>query len=108
MKIASFLGHFFGSLWQFLIISAILGVVMGSFPTLTQEILCDTFGMEKLTSTLGICLLFRGVAALAGAPIVGVLCNLGGTFSIGFYGSAALMLALCIFNHASKSILGRK
>lgn len=41
--------------------------------SLTSIILVDLLGLDKLTNAFGLLILFRGTAAIFGAPLVGVV-----------------------------------
>ncbi len=53
--------------------------VAGVYVSLTSVVLVDLLGLEKLTSSFGLVLLFQGIGAILGPPIAGTLyCSLYG------------------------------
>lgn len=46
-------------------------VVEGVYVSLTSVVLVDLLGLEKLTSSFGLLLLFQGIATIVGPPLAG-------------------------------------
>lgn len=45
----------------------------------------DLLGLEKLTNAFGLIILFRGVAAVLGAPLAGALYDSFGSYDVPFW-----------------------
>ena len=91
---------------HFAILVAAQGYFTGPVTTLLPELLCVTFGLENLTSTLGICCVFRGFGALLGPPLIGYICHLDeNNFSIGFTVAGGFMLFTMVMNVATQAIV---
>lgn len=54
-------------------VSVAFGVGLAGYMSLTSIILVDLLGLEKLTNAFGLLILFRGTAAIFGAPLIGKL-----------------------------------
>ena len=59
--------------WQFSIMSALFGLLSGTYISQKSVVVVDILGVEKLSSSLGLILLFQGIGSLAG-PIIGGKC----------------------------------
>jgi len=64
--------------------AAVFGVTIGAYVTLTSVLLVDLLGLEKLTNSFGILLLFQGVATLGGPPLAGSLYDMTKSYTIPF------------------------
>ena len=47
--------------------------ILGVYVSLTSVVLVDLLGLEVLTSSFGLTLLFTGVAAVVGPPVAGTM-----------------------------------
>ena len=84
---------------HFAVLAAVLGFMAGPLVALTTEILCNTFGLDRLTSTYGICCLFRGLGGLLGPPFIGYICHLNkDNFELGFYAAGGIMSITLVLN----------
>ena len=95
---------------QFVILATVQGIFLGPLTALTPEMLCQTFGLDKLTSTLGICCVFRGFGALLGPPLVGHICHYDkDNFALGFTAAGGIMSVTALMNVATHlTIIARK
>ena len=99
MSVCFFLLPLVSTFTHFTVLAALLGFMAGPLVTLTTEILCNTFGLDKLTSTYGICCLFRGLGGLLGPPFIGHICHLNKDhFELGFYAAGGIMSITFVLN----------
>lgn len=54
-------------------VSVAFGIGLAGYMSLTSIILVDLLGLDKLTNAFGLLILFRGTAAIFGAPLIGML-----------------------------------
>ncbi|XP_067933073.1 monocarboxylate transporter 14-like [Watersipora subatra] len=71
---------------------AAYGLFAASFIALSSILVCDAVGLEKLTNGFGLICLVRGIAAMAGPPIEGMLYDLTGDYDATFYMGGACIL----------------
>ncbi|CAG5122905.1 unnamed protein product [Candidula unifasciata] len=74
------------------IVAAILGVCMAVFVSLRSVLLVDLLGLEMLTKSFGLLILFQGIAAFIGAPIAGELIDTTGDINDCFYLAGGLTI----------------
>lgn len=78
--------------------AAIAGFFIAPFISLTSVILVELLGLEKLTNSFGLLLLFRGLASVVGPPFAGWLCDATGNYTASFFTGGA-MLMMCAIMH---------
>lgn len=54
-------------------VSVSFGIGLAGYMSLTSIILVDLLGLDKLTNAFGLLILFRGTAAIFGAPLIGMI-----------------------------------
>ncbi|XP_033759355.1 LOW QUALITY PROTEIN: monocarboxylate transporter 7-like [Pecten maximus] len=64
--------------------AAVFGAFIGVYVGLTSVVLVDLLGLDKLTSSFGLLLMFQGVATLIGPPIAGWLYDATGSYDVSF------------------------
>lgn len=64
--------------------SAIFGLSIACFASLRSIILVDLLGLEKLTNSFGLLLLFQGMASMIGSPLAGFFYDLTETYNTSF------------------------
>ncbi|CAL1544637.1 unnamed protein product [Lymnaea stagnalis] len=74
------------------IVSACLGLCLAVFVSLRTILLVDLLGLEMLTKSFGLLILFQGVAAFIGAPIAGQLLDTTGSIDNCFYLAGSLTI----------------
>ena len=52
----------------FITVAVLLGLFVSAYVSLTSIVLVDLLGIDSLTSTFGILVLFRGIASILGPP----------------------------------------
>lgn len=60
--------------WQFAVICSLYGTLSGTYISQKSVVVVDVLGVEKLSSSFGLLLLFQGLSALVG-PTVGGKCH---------------------------------
>ncbi|XP_074658151.1 monocarboxylate transporter 14-like [Tubulanus polymorphus] len=65
--------------------AASYGILVGTYVTLTAVVLVDLIGLDRLTSSFGLLLLFQGIATFIGPPIAGWLYDGTGSYDFSFY-----------------------
>ncbi|PAA72586.1 hypothetical protein BOX15_Mlig016358g1 [Macrostomum lignano] len=70
--------------WFMATYCALFGVFIGTYVTLTSPVLVDLLGLEKLSDSFGLTLLFQGIGVLVGPPIAGFLFDSTLSFDIPF------------------------
>lgn len=71
--------------------SLIFGLAIACFVSLRSIVLVELLGLEKLTNSFGLTLLFQGSASLVGAPLAGWLYDQTGTYDSSFYMAGVLI-----------------
>jgi len=82
--VATVLSIYATTYYSMMVYSAVFGVTIGAYVTLTSVLLVDLLGLEKLTNSFGILLLFQGVATLGGPPLAGSLYDMTKSYTIPF------------------------
>ncbi|XP_064615167.1 uncharacterized protein LOC135479278 [Liolophura sinensis] len=71
--------------------AASFGLFIGVYVSLTSVVLVDLLGLEKLTNSFGLLLLFQGVATLIGPPIAGWIYDGTGSYDISFIAEGTMI-----------------
>merc|ERR1719193_1470516 len=82
--IATMLSVYATTYYTMMAYAATFGFTIGAYVTLTSVLLVDLLGLEKLTNSFGILLLFQGVATLGGPPLAGSLYDITNSYTIPF------------------------
>nr|CAD7432758.1 unnamed protein product [Timema monikensis] len=69
---------------SYIIMAIVFGIAISGYVSLTSIILVDLLGLNKLTSAFGLLLLFRGTAAIIGAPLAGAVYDATHSYSASF------------------------
>ncbi|XP_052784040.1 monocarboxylate transporter 12-like [Mya arenaria] len=64
--------------------ACVFGLFIGVYVSLTSVVLVDLLGLEMLTNSFGLLLMFQGIATLVGPPIAGWLYDGTGSYDISF------------------------
>ncbi|ESP02002.1 hypothetical protein LOTGIDRAFT_212648 [Lottia gigantea] len=75
------------------IYTAVFGLCVGVYISLSSIILCDLLGLEHLTSAFGLLTLARGLSSCAGPPIAGAVYEMTQSLNPSFYLSGAMITA---------------
>ncbi|ELT99746.1 hypothetical protein CAPTEDRAFT_22666, partial [Capitella teleta] len=71
----------------------VFGSCIASFITLRSIVPVELLGLQRLTNSFGLMLLFQGAAALVGAPLSGFIYDVTQSYSISFVASGAMIAA---------------
>ncbi|XP_060563281.1 monocarboxylate transporter 5-like [Ruditapes philippinarum] len=64
--------------------ACVFGLFIGVYVSLTSVVLVDLLGLEMLTNSFGLLLMFQGIATLVGPPIAGWLYDGTGSYDVSF------------------------
>ncbi|KRZ91324.1 Monocarboxylate transporter 12 [Trichinella sp. T8] len=76
-----------------LIYALLFGLIICGFVTLTSIALVDELGLDNLTNSYGLMMMFRGFATLIGSPLAGAMLDATGNYTASFV-FAGLLIAL--------------
>ncbi|XP_078264518.1 monocarboxylate transporter 13-like isoform X2 [Rhinoraja longicauda] len=79
------------------IFSCACGFFLGTIMALVVTLITDVVGAERLSSALGLIMLFRGVGCLLGPPLAGLLVDWTGVYSTAFFLAGGGMLVANVF-----------
>ncbi|KAK6168443.1 hypothetical protein SNE40_020974 [Patella caerulea] len=80
------------------IFTAVFGMCVGVYISLSSIILCDLLGLEQLTSAFGLLTLARGLSSAAGPPIAGAVYDLTNSFDPSFFLGGAMIAGGAMFH----------
>lgn len=80
-----------------IIFSCVCGFFLGTIMALVVTLITDVVGVERLSSALGLIMLFRGVGCLLGPPLAGLLVDWTGVYSTAFFLAGGGMLIATFF-----------
>ncbi|KAG5682924.1 hypothetical protein PVAND_012242 [Polypedilum vanderplanki] len=78
--------------------AVLFGVGLAGYMSLTSIILVDLLGLDKLTNAFGLLILFRGTAAIFGAPLIGLIYDSTKSYAISFYAAGGLFALAAVFS----------
>lgn len=70
---------------SFVVAALSLGLFISAFISLTSIVLVDLLGLDSLTSSFGMLVLFRGVASILGPPLAGLVYDMTEQYDASFY-----------------------
>lgn len=73
------------------IYSGIYGLGIAAFVSLRSILLVDLIGLDRLTNSFGLLILFQGIASMAGSPLGGYLKDMTGNVNATFYMGGAML-----------------
>lgn len=74
------------------------GLAISAYVSLTSIILVDLLGLDKLTNSFGLLILFRGGAALVGAPFAGAMYDMTLSYTLPFCAAGGLLIFSAIIS----------
>ncbi|XP_013393838.1 monocarboxylate transporter 12 [Lingula anatina] len=97
--VATVFSSFMKSYPLMMVYACTFGCFIGAYVGLTSVILVDLLGLERLTSSFGLVLMFQGIATLIGPPIVGWVFDGTNSYDIAFYitGSMVALSGMMLF-----------
>merc|ERR1719225_51089 len=102
---------FCGEYWAFIIVSVMFGAFLSAWCAVTSPVIVDMCDLELLTSGFGTLTFVRGIAALVGPPIAGLLVDKTGQKENAFYLSAALLFLsaiICVGAWVAQKIINKR
>ncbi|XP_015120902.1 monocarboxylate transporter 4 isoform X2 [Diachasma alloeum] len=88
----------------YIVMSVFFGIAISGYISLTSIILVDLLGLDKLTNAFGLLILFRGAAAIVGAPLAGCIYDLTNTFDIPFYMAGFFFFLSTVFSFVAPAM----
>lgn len=89
--IATSLSIFCLSYEMLVVYAAIFGLFIGVYVSLTSVVLVDLLGIERLTNSFGLLLLFQGVATIVGPPVAGWIYDMTQSYDVPFIITGAVI-----------------
>jgi len=77
--------------WMLMVFCAVFGTGIACFISLRSIVLVELLGIENLTNSFGLLLLFQGIASLMGSPIAGMIFDYTQSYTASFMTSGALI-----------------
>ncbi|KAJ0183184.1 hypothetical protein K1T71_001160 [Dendrolimus kikuchii] len=84
-------GYSYNTVFQF-VYCAIFGLAVACFASMRSILVVEYLGLEQLTNSFGLFLLFQGLGALVGSPFAGMLYDYTQNYDISFYVSGGFLL----------------
>ncbi|XP_052766607.1 monocarboxylate transporter 4-like [Mya arenaria] len=79
--------------WHFAVMSGLFGLLSGTYISQKSVVVVDVLGVESLSSSFGLLLLFQGLSALIGPTVGGLFKDMLGSYDMAFYfGSIGIIL----------------
>ena len=91
--------------YSFIIVGACYGIFSAGYAVTTPPINAMAFGMDSLTTTLGVTMFFRGVGSSVGPIITGVLYDATKTYDYACYLGGGILFLGGILNQISHKLL---
>lgn len=66
--------------------------------SLTSIILVDLLGLDRLSTTFGLIIFFRGISSIIGPPLAGLLYELTNSYT-GVFATAGLLILISSLTH---------
>ncbi|CAJ0933487.1 unnamed protein product, partial [Mesorhabditis belari] len=89
-----FVAPFCNTYTTLVVYAALFGLIISAYICLTSIVLADLLGIEKLTNSFGLLVVYRGFACLLGTPFAGLAYDLTLSYDMCFYlGGAVILVA---------------
>ena len=76
----------------FIVVALLLGLFVSAFISLTSIVLVDLLGLDSLTSSFGMLVLWRGIASILGPPLAGIVFDWTQQYDASFYMAGAFFV----------------
>ncbi|QQP51764.1 Uncharacterized protein FKW44_013210 [Caligus rogercresseyi] len=90
--ISVFLLPVFSSYTAYAIIALLFGFFIAAYVSLTSIVLVDLMGLDNLTSSFGLLVLFRGISSMFGPPLVGAVYDATNSYEAAFYMAGSFLI----------------
>ncbi|KAI2809083.1 hypothetical protein BLOT_000225 [Blomia tropicalis] len=87
------------SYWWLMVDCILFGFFISSYMSLTSIILVDLLGLNRLSTTFGLIIFCRGISAIVGPPLAGLLYQLSNSYT-GVFATAGLLMLISAIVHA--------
>ncbi|XP_026810000.1 monocarboxylate transporter 7-like isoform X1 [Rhopalosiphum maidis] len=84
------------SVFSYYLYASLFGFSMACFASLRSTMIVELTGLELLTNAFGVLLMFQGVAAAVGSPLLGLFKDWTGTYDMSFYLSGIILTASAV------------
>ncbi|VVC24375.1 Major facilitator superfamily,Major facilitator superfamily domain [Cinara cedri] len=84
------------SVFSYYLYASLFGLSMACFASLRSTLIVELTGLELLTNAFGVLLMFQGVAAALGSPLLGMFKDWTGTYDVSFYLSGVLLITSAV------------
>ncbi|XP_025412667.1 monocarboxylate transporter 12-B-like isoform X2 [Sipha flava] len=84
------------SVFSYYLYASLFGFSMACFASLRSTMIVELTGLELLTNAFGVLLMFQGVAAAIGAPLLGLFKDLTGNYNMSFYLSGVILVTSAV------------
>ncbi|XP_050441619.1 monocarboxylate transporter 9 isoform X2 [Adelges cooleyi] len=80
------------SMFSYYLYASLFGILMACFASLRSTMVVELTGLELLTNAFGVLLMFQGLAAAVGSPILGIFKEWSGNYDMSFYLAGILLI----------------
>ncbi|CAJ0583350.1 unnamed protein product, partial [Mesorhabditis spiculigera] len=89
-----FLAPFCTTYTLLIVYSSVFGLIISAYICLTSIVLADLLGIENLTNSFGLLVVYRGFACLCGTPFAGLAYDVSKSYDVCFYlGGLVILIA---------------
>ncbi|CAH1712499.1 uncharacterized protein LOC114123947 isoform X2 [Aphis gossypii] len=92
------------SMVSYYLYASLFGFSMACFASLRSTMIVELTGLELLTNAFGVLLMFQGVAAAVGSPLLGLFKDWTGTYDVSFYLSGIILTASAVICYPLRRI----
>ena len=92
------------SVFSYYLYASFFGLSMACFASLRSTMIVELTGLELLTNAFGVLLMFQGVAAAVGSPLLGLFKDWTGTYDMSFYLSGIIIILSAVICYPLRRI----